>query len=68
MSISVDVRKYAALQKKEDKLRTRAAAVNVERSDLSAMYNAVGEGALKLFEDALAEYYARQERAKSEAA
>jgi hypothetical protein len=68
MSISIDVRKFIALQKKQDKLQSRAKDAEVEKSNIRAMYDAVGEGALKLFEDALAEYYARQERAKSEAA
>jgi hypothetical protein len=60
MSISVDTRKYLALEKKRDKLQSRASATTVEMAELRAMYDAVGAGALKLLDDAIAAAHDKQ--------
>lgn len=68
MSISIDVRKYTALEKKRDKLQSRVKDVALEISNLRDMYDMVGAGALKLFDDAVTQAHEKQTRRASEGA
>jgi hypothetical protein len=52
-SISVDTRKYLALEKKRDKLQSRAKSATVEMEELRNLYDMVGVVALKLFDEAV---------------
>jgi hypothetical protein len=55
MAISTDVRKFLALEAKIAKLTFKIETIQNQKCDLQKMYENVGDGALKLFLDAVEE-------------
>jgi hypothetical protein len=68
MAISTDVRHYAAMKKKKDKLMLRVKGVEVEMAGLRFMYSAVSDAVLSEFDKEYAHHCDKQAIRQAEGA
>jgi hypothetical protein len=68
MAISIDVRRYAAMKKKKDKLMLRVKSVEVEMASLRSIYSAVSNAVLSEFDKQYAHYCDKQAIKQAEGA